>query len=62
MEIVVEDPRTDEGTKTYEPDLYRYEEGKGMWSLILERDGEDVERKIPTERVVYVETEPQARH
>ncbi|MFC7072602.1 hypothetical protein ACFQJ7_17280 [Halovenus rubra] len=59
MEIIVEDPRQSDGTKSYEPARYRYDIESGMYSLILEVDGKQVERKIPRERVVYVEDEPQ---
>ena len=59
MELVVEDPSQSDGTKTYEPALYRYDAELGMYSLILEKDGEEVEHRIPRERVVYVEDEPQ---
>jgi len=59
MEIVVEDPSQSDGTKTYEPALYRYDAKSDMYSLILEKSGEEVEHKIPRERVIYVEDEPQ---
>jgi hypothetical protein len=59
MEFVVEDPGAEDGLKTYEPELWKYEQDRGMWSLIFEKNGEDVERQIPRERIVYTEGEPE---
>ena len=29
-----------------------------MWSLVLENGGDEVERQIPRERIVYIEADP----
>jgi len=58
MHFVVEDPQRADGITTYEPVRHGYDEATDMWSLVLENGGDEVERQIPRERIVYIEAEP----
>jgi len=55
MEFVVEDPQRADGVTTYQPSNYAYDEVTEMWSLRLDSGGGHVERRIPRERIVYIE-------
>ncbi|MBX0288275.1 hypothetical protein [Haloarcula salinisoli] len=54
MEFVVEDPQRTGGITTYHPAEYEYDEATELWSLRL-GEGDEVERRIPRERIVYIE-------
>ena len=56
MQFVVEDPQRADGITTYEPVRHSYDESTEMWSLVL--DNGAVERRVPRERIVYIENEP----
>ncbi len=57
MQFVVEDPQRADGITTYQPTQYSYDETTDMWSLRLGEGA--VERRIPRERIVYIEGEPE---
>jgi len=58
MEFVVEDPQRDSGVTTYRPAHCDYDDATEMWSLRLSDGDGEVERRIPRERIVYIEAEP----
>jgi len=58
MEFVVEDPQRADGITTYHPARYEYDAATEMWSLLLSNGNGNVERRIPRERIVYIEDEP----
>jgi len=58
MRFVVEDPQRTDGVTTYHPTRYSYDGATDMWSLRLGDGDGAVERRIPRERIVYVEGAP----
>ena len=58
MEIVVEDPQRTGGITTYHPTRCSYDEVTEMWSLRLDDGDRSVERRIPRERIIYIEGAP----
>lgn len=58
MEFVVEDPQRPDGITTYQPNRYGYDETTELWSLHLGEADDEVERRIPRERIVYIEGAP----
>lgn len=58
MEFVVEDPQRDSGITTYRPTQFSYEDSTGMYSLRLGDGDAEVERRIPRERIVYIQGKP----
>jgi hypothetical protein len=56
MEFVVEDPQRTGGITTYNPSQCEYDDATQMWSLRLSDGDGRLERRIPRERIVYIES------